>query len=256
MDIITDDDTKNPYLHAKVYKLVNNVDDKIYIGSTCNELSKRKHQHKSTGRRKPYACVYHHLNEIGWSNVSIILIEEVKAYNKNQLRMREQHYIELLKPELNSICAVNLKCPHNKIKYVCVECKGVSTCPHNIQKSQCRECKGSAICSHDRRKSRCKECGGGSICPHDRIKYSCVECDGGSICPHNRIKSQCRECKGSAICSHKKRKSQCKECNKDKYYCHECEISFCSKSELKRHYNTKIHNNIYNRLIDECFNHQ
>ena len=173
MDIITDD-TKNPYQHAKVYKLVNNVDDKIYVGSTCNELSKRKYSHKAMGRRKTDRYVYQHLNEIGWDNVSIILIEEVISFNKNQLRMREQYYIDLLKPELNSICAVNLRCPHDRIKYICKNCEGSKICSHNKRKSQCRDCGGGSICSHNKQKSNCKQCNGD--------KYYCHECEIGFSC--------------------------------------------------------------------------
>ena len=37
----------NRYHNAKIYKIVNNVDDMVYIGSTCLSLSKRKHLHKT-----------------------------------------------------------------------------------------------------------------------------------------------------------------------------------------------------------------
>ena len=50
-------------------------------------------------------------------------------------------------------------------------------------------------CPHNRRKSRCKECKGGSICVHNCIRSQCKECKGGSICVHNRRKSYCYECK-------------------------------------------------------------
>ena len=34
------------YADGKIYKLVNNVDNKIYVGSTCNPLRLRKSGHK------------------------------------------------------------------------------------------------------------------------------------------------------------------------------------------------------------------
>jgi len=34
------------YANGQVYRLVNNVDEKYYIGSTCNSLHKRKNGHK------------------------------------------------------------------------------------------------------------------------------------------------------------------------------------------------------------------
>ena len=89
------------YSKGKIYKLVNSIDDQIYIGSSCTRLSDRKSQHKVTSRRHPNRSVYKHLNLVGWENVEIILIENVNCNNKEQLHSRERHYIELLKPSLN-----------------------------------------------------------------------------------------------------------------------------------------------------------
>ena len=89
------------YNNGKIYKLVNSIDDQIYIGSSCTRLSDRKSQHKVTSRRHPNRSVYKHLNLVGWENVEIILIENVNCNNKEQLHSRERHYIELLKPSLN-----------------------------------------------------------------------------------------------------------------------------------------------------------
>ena len=111
-------------------------------------------------------------------------------------------------------CGYILKlCPHNREKSICKECGGSSICPHNRKKLQCKECKGSSICPHNRIKYRCKECGYiPKLCPHNREKYRCKECKGASICPHNRQKSSCKECGGSSICPHNRQKSFCKEC--------------------------------------------
>jgi hypothetical protein len=38
------------------------------------------------------------------------------------------------------------KCPHNRERYRCKDCKGSSICPHNRVKSQCKDCGGSQIC--------------------------------------------------------------------------------------------------------------
>lgn len=51
------------------------------------------------------------------------------------------------------------KCPHNREKYRCKDCKGSSICPHNRVKSQCKDCGGSQICKHNKIGSRCPECG-------------------------------------------------------------------------------------------------
>ena len=205
----------NRYNQGKIYKLVNTVDDKIYIGSTCMPLAKRKSNHKADARTRT-SLVYTHLNSIGWENVNIRLIETVTAETKDQLLMREQHYIDLLKPELNKHSAIN-------------------DCPHN------------------RKKHRCKDCNGVGICPHNRRKASCKDCGGVSICPHNRRKSRCKDCGGSQMCLHNKRKSQCKDCSGDTYYCYECEQIFCGKRGLLRHETSKKHKDTYDRLIAEVF---
>jgi group I intron endonuclease len=89
------------YVFGKIYKLVNNVDDKIYIGSTCTTLARRKSDHKASSKKKPNRPVYQHVNAIGWDNVEIILIEAFACNNKMELEKRERYYIDSLKPELN-----------------------------------------------------------------------------------------------------------------------------------------------------------
>ena len=212
------------YNTSKIYKLVNDVDDKIYVGSSCLPLSKRLYSHKQQAKHKP-APVHHHLNSIGWEHVRIILIESVNVNTKEQLVMREQHYIDLLKPSLNKRPA-----------YV--------NCPHGRQHNYCKLCNGSSMCIHNRQKSQCKQCDGSSICEHNRIKSQCKQCGGSSICIHNRQKSQCKDCGGSSMCIHNKQKSQCKICNGDKYHCYACEKTFAGKASLTRHNKNKTH--IYN----------
>ena len=191
------------YRNGKVYKLVNSIDDKIYIGSTCLLLSKRFYEHKKMAKRRP-SYAHRYLNIIGWDNVRIILIENVTAETKDQLLIREQHYIDELKPDLNKMSA-----------YV--------NCPHGRKHHQCVDCGGASICEHNRRKSRCKDC------------------HGASICEHNRIKSQCKNCGGAIICEHNRIKSQCKICNGNKHKCYICDHVFCSNSDLNRHRRSEKH---------------
>ena len=96
--------------NAKVYKLTNDLDDKIYIGSTNNQyLCTRMNSHRQlckdlSGRRN--TTLYNYMREIGIEHFKIELIEKVKCENKNQLREREQYFIDELKPELNMFRAV------------------------------------------------------------------------------------------------------------------------------------------------------
>ena len=110
------------YSDSKIYKLVNSVDDNIYVGSTCGTLRLRKSRHKADSKYHPNRHIYMHLNIIGWDNVRIILIESVFAETKDQLLLREQHWIDKLKPELNKYLAVYHKCDHNRIKNICTDC--------------------------------------------------------------------------------------------------------------------------------------
>ena len=127
------------YSDSKIYKLVNSVDEKIYVGSTCGSLRLRKSKHKAAAKKRPNQHVYAHLNSIGWENVRIILIESVFAETKDQLLLREQYWIDLLKPELNKNSAIDT-CPHNRQNSQCKECNGIGLCEHNKQKNQCATC--------------------------------------------------------------------------------------------------------------------
>ncbi len=168
------------FLNSKVYKLINSIDDLIYIGSTIQPLSKRFADHKANAKYKP-GPVHRHFNNIGWDTVRIILIETVICYNKDQLNQREQHYIDLLKPELNKKSAYT-DCPHGREHNRCVDCGGTGICIHNRQKQTCKDCVGSGICIHNKRKQTCKDCGGHDICIHNKRKQTCKECS-PKYCP-------------------------------------------------------------------------
>jgi len=89
------------YANGKIYKLVNNVDDEIYVGSTCNPLYKRKYGHKSESTKHPHLLKSQHFSRLGWENVEIILIENHPCESKQDLLKRERYWIDELKPSLN-----------------------------------------------------------------------------------------------------------------------------------------------------------
>lgn len=91
----------NRYAKGKIYRLVNSVDDEFYVGSTCDTLPKRFHGHKQMAKKKISRRVYVHLNEIGWDNVSIVLVEMYPCGSKMELERRERQVIDELKPSLN-----------------------------------------------------------------------------------------------------------------------------------------------------------
>jgi hypothetical protein len=164
------------YSQGKIYKIVNDEDEEIYVGSTCGSLRLRKAGHKSMAKRRPNQHVYAHLNEVGWEHVRIILLQQISCANKDELRAAEQHWIDLLHPSLNKNSAVYSDCSHGRIQTVCKDCNGVAICEHGHIRYQCKPCKGSNICEHGRHRYQCKQCGGLGFCKHNQQQYHCKEC--------------------------------------------------------------------------------
>ena len=80
---------------GKIYKITNDYNDDIYIGSTCNTLIKRFSQHKADHIReknKDYP-LYSLMNEIGFERFRIELIEDFVCSDKYELRQKEGFYI-------------------------------------------------------------------------------------------------------------------------------------------------------------------
>ncbi len=91
------------YSQGKIYKLINNVNNRIYIGSTIQSLSKRLHNHKLSAVKNKYQKVYMILNKVGWKNIKIRLIEVANVETKEELLRCEQYFIDLYKPSLNTV---------------------------------------------------------------------------------------------------------------------------------------------------------
>ena len=84
------------YSNGKVYKLVCDTTQKIYIGSTTLRLCQRLAQHKIdfrlyTNGNKRYSISYEILEN---NNYQIVLLENVKCDNREELLQRERFYIE------------------------------------------------------------------------------------------------------------------------------------------------------------------
>ena len=82
------------YQKGKIYKLVSNYTDEIYIGSTIQPLSKRLGGHKLDFERGNNLSSKK-LMELG--EVKIILIENFPCETKEELLKRERFYIESMK---------------------------------------------------------------------------------------------------------------------------------------------------------------
>ena len=74
----------NLYSKSKIYKIVNDVNDYIYIGSTVERLSIRMSKIRFDKKRKN-SHISQHTLKYGPENFHIILIEEYPCTNKEQL---------------------------------------------------------------------------------------------------------------------------------------------------------------------------
>jgi hypothetical protein len=87
------------YSQAKIYKIIDNTNGNIYVGSTCEPtLARRLAGH--VGKYQLYLKGKYHpvtsFEIIKNGNYDIILIENVKCDSKDQLTARERYYIESL----------------------------------------------------------------------------------------------------------------------------------------------------------------
>ena len=93
-----------------IYKIYdNNNKDEFYIGSTQNFSSRMSHHKKNVRNKvgKRYWCkVYQYIRANGgWDNFTCDVIEAGTCDGTGFIKQKEQYYIDLQKPTLNSIRA-------------------------------------------------------------------------------------------------------------------------------------------------------
>jgi hypothetical protein len=82
------------YDGGKIYVVRNNENDRVYVGSTIQSLSKRMYEHKhSTTNYKKDRKLYSAMNTIGFGKFYIELVETYPCKTKEELLSREGHYI-------------------------------------------------------------------------------------------------------------------------------------------------------------------
>ena len=83
---------------AGVYKITNTITGEFYIGSSKNIKHRwATHKSPSTHKRLPNSKLYKAMTSYGLDNFTIEVIEET-----DNLKEREQYYIECLKPSYNN----------------------------------------------------------------------------------------------------------------------------------------------------------
>ena len=83
------------YTNGKIYKIWNDVNDEVYIGSTCRTLIKRFADHLYCVRRKDrmHRPLYKLMNELGIAHFQIELMIDAPCEDKEQLLKVEGEYI-------------------------------------------------------------------------------------------------------------------------------------------------------------------
>lgn len=82
----------NKYINGKIYKLIDNTNNNIYIGSTIQTLKKRLNCHiKHNNNNSSNLCSGLIIKN---GDYQIILIEDYPCNNKRELEFREQYYID------------------------------------------------------------------------------------------------------------------------------------------------------------------
>lgn len=84
------------YSQGKIYKITNEVNDEIYIGSTCLKLTERFRGHKKSIKKYINFPFYKCINEIGIEKFKIELIENFPCNNNKELEQKEGEYIRQL----------------------------------------------------------------------------------------------------------------------------------------------------------------
>ena len=91
------------YQKCMMYKLICDEDQNfLYVGNTTN-WNRRKSEHKSSSlndTRKAYTRI----RELGgWGDMKMIWIEDYPCNNKREAEAREQHWMDTLKSNMNTI---------------------------------------------------------------------------------------------------------------------------------------------------------
>jgi group I intron endonuclease len=83
------------YSKGKIYKILNTIDGEIYVGSTCQPLSKRFYEHKRDHKREKFSrlLIYDHMLNHGEEHFYIELLENCPCHSREELRAKEGEWI-------------------------------------------------------------------------------------------------------------------------------------------------------------------
>ena len=102
------------FQNGKIYKVVNNLNSEIYVGSTTMDLDKRMIKHKCDAKQRPHLSkFYTYMNDTGIDNFEIELIEDYPCETQEELRKREGKVIKAM-ATLNQRIAGRTPAEYNK----------------------------------------------------------------------------------------------------------------------------------------------
>jgi predicted GIY-YIG superfamily endonuclease len=91
-------------MSAIIYRLCSDTTPAFYVGSTSRDLKHRLSKHKNKSWEAPNRKLYKHILENGgFKEWRMEALETIDTDNRLTRAMREQFWIDELKPELNSI---------------------------------------------------------------------------------------------------------------------------------------------------------
>src|SRR5258706_2092145 len=77
----------------RIYRIENNVNNLIYIGSTIQSLIKRMKDHVADANKGYKTKLHRLMRELGYNNFYIILIREIECQDIDQGKFEEQEEI-------------------------------------------------------------------------------------------------------------------------------------------------------------------
>lgn len=83
----------NPYSNGKIYIISNTVNEKIYIGSTTEDLKTRLRRHRYNAKQNKKVAITKPINTLGDKNFNIELLEEFPCNNREELENIENYWI-------------------------------------------------------------------------------------------------------------------------------------------------------------------
>lgn len=149
---------------GSIYKIVNDLDDLIYIGSTVGTILKRFDRHKKDARNDSPCALHFHMRAHGVEHFSIHLIDTVQWVTVDALHVMESKHMTTHRSViagLNSQYASRM-CYHGYILKQCTNCNICIACEHHSNRRGCFQCRNTEneldICHHNKMRACCHYC--------------------------------------------------------------------------------------------------